>query len=408
MLWEAYKAVKSNKGAAGVDGQNIEEFDKNIGKNLYKIWNRMSSGTYFPKAVREVLIPKGDGKYRPLGIPTITDRIAQMAVVIRMNREIDKIFHENSYGYRPNKSAIQAVGITRKRCWRYKWVIDLDIKGFFDNIDHELLMKAVRKHIEEKWILIYIERWLKSPVQKSDGILQSREKGTPQGGVVSPILANLFLHYAFDMWIVRNYPNFRFIRYADDCIVHCTTLEEAKILKDLIAKRLRSCKLVLHPGKTKIVCCIPDRRKQENVENKFDFLGYTFRTRRVKVKNKQSFISFLPAVSERSKKKLRNRLKQLKIPRKVNYKLEEIANEMNPIIRGWMNYFKHYYKSEMKETLRYVNDLLLKWIRKRSKKYITRKRRAINLLKIIARQNPNMIEHWKLGIIKCAWAIRAV
>ena len=261
-VWEAYKRVKANKGAAGVDEESITDFEKRLKKNLYKIWNRMTSGSYFPPPVRMVKIPKANGGERKLGIPTVSDRIAQMVVKRRMEPEVDPLFHSDSYGYRPWKSALEAVGQARQRCWRRDWVIDLDIKGFFDNIDHELLMRAVRKHAKEKWIGLYIERWLKVPEQDENGRLVPREKGTPQGGVVSPLLANLFLHYAFDRWITEKYPHVQFERYADDAIVHCRTESEAQELRTAIAARMEQCRLELHPQKTKIVYCKEDERRR--------------------------------------------------------------------------------------------------------------------------------------------------
>src|SRR3954471_9731900 len=205
--WEAYKQVKANRGAAGVDGQSIEDFDRDLSKKLYRVWNRMCSGSYFPPPVRRVDIPKGDtGGTRPLGIPTVADRIAQTVVKRQLEPLVEPCFHEDSYGYRPGKSALDAVGVARQRCWRYAWVLDLDIQSFFDQIDSNLLMRAVRKHTDCPWVLLYIERWLKAPVQMVDGSLVARERGTPQGGVISPILSNLFLHYTFDIWMQRNHP----------------------------------------------------------------------------------------------------------------------------------------------------------------------------------------------------------
>ena len=182
-VWEAYKRVKANKGAAGVDGQSLEEFGQDLEGNLYKLWNRLASGSYFPPPVLRVEIPKGDGRMRPLGIPTIADRIAQTVVKQYLEPELEKYFHPDSYGYRPGKSALDAVGMARKRCWQNDWVLDLDIKAFFDNLDHELMMRAVRTHTEESWVLLYIERWLKAPIALQDGTQQVPEKGTPQGGL---------------------------------------------------------------------------------------------------------------------------------------------------------------------------------------------------------------------------------
>ena len=278
-VWEAYKRVKANKGAAGVDDQSIEDFEKRLKKNLYKIWNRMSSGSYFPPPVRTVKIPKKNGGERKLGIPTVADRIAQQVVKARLEPEVEPLFHADSYGYRPGKSALDAVGQARKRCWRYDWVLDLDIKGFFDNLDQSLLLRAVKKHAKERWIVLYIERWLKAPVQEEGGQLIPRDKGTPQGGVISPLLANLFLHYALDRWLAAHYPQVPFERYADDVIAHCRTEKEVQELRKASTARLQSCGLELHPEKTKIVYCKDDSRKKTYPNEKFDFLGYTFRPR---------------------------------------------------------------------------------------------------------------------------------
>jgi RNA-directed DNA polymerase len=212
----AWKSVKANKGTHGIDEESIEDFEKNLKGNLYKIWNRMSSGTYFPPPVMAVEIPKSDGRIRMLGIPTVSDRVAQAVVKKYLEPIVEPKFHEDSYGYRPGKSALDAVGVTRKRCWRKDWVIDLDIKGFFDNLDHDLMMKAVRFHSQEKWIHLYVERWLKAAIQHKDGDPVQRDKGTPQGGIVSPLLANIFMHHAFDRWLLRHFPGVKFERFADD------------------------------------------------------------------------------------------------------------------------------------------------------------------------------------------------
>jgi RNA-directed DNA polymerase len=185
LVYEAYKAVKSNGGAAGVDGQTIEQFETDLKGNLYKIWNRMSSGSYFPPPVRAVPIPKKSGGQRILGVPTVSDRIAQMVVKQLIEPGLDQIFLPDSYGYRPGKSALDAVGVTRKRCWKHDWVLEFDIKGLFDNLPHEMLLKAVNKHIECKWAVLYIERWLTAPLEQ-EGQRIERDRGTPQGGVITP------------------------------------------------------------------------------------------------------------------------------------------------------------------------------------------------------------------------------
>ena len=298
---EAYECVKANKGSAGVDDVSIQDFGNDLKRNLYKIWNRMSSGSYFPPPVKTVEIPKADGKMRELGIPTVGDRIAQMVVKMYLEPLIEPHFHNDSYGYRPNKSGLDAVEVARRMCWKYDWILDIDIKGFFDNIDHELMMRAVKRHTQEPWILIYVQRWLEAPAEAKDGSLVKRTKGTPQGGVISPLLANLYLHYAFDEWMKRYYSGNPFERYADDIVVHCRTEEEAVKLKEDIRKRLEECKLELHPEKTKIVYCKDSNRRGNYQNEKFDFLGYTFRPRSSRNRQGKLFVNFTPAISDKAK-----------------------------------------------------------------------------------------------------------
>ena len=281
-VYEAYLEVRSKEGAGGVDGVTIEQFEKDLKSNLYKVWNRLSSGTYFPPPVRAVTIPKKNGGERILGVPTVGDRVAQTVVKQMIEPDLDKIFLADSYGYRPDKSALDAVGVTRERCWKYDWVLEFDIKGLFDNIDHSLLMRAVRKHVTCPWALLYIERWLTAPMLREDGTLIERTRGTPQGGVVSPVLANLFLHYTFDLWMARTFPHLRWCRYADDGLVHCRTEKEARAVWDALNARMTECRLELHPTKTKIVYCRDNRRKGNYENVAFDFLGYCFRPRSVK------------------------------------------------------------------------------------------------------------------------------
>ena len=230
-VWEAYKRVRANQGAAGVDGQSIAEFEVNLADNLYKLWNRMSSGSYFPPPVRRLDIPKGDGGVEAIRNTDVADRVAQTVVKRFLEPLVEPKFHRDSSGYRPGKSALEAVGVARQRSWRYAWVLDLDIKAFFDSIDRNLLMRAVRKHTSCPWVLLYIERWLEAPTRMADGSLVGRERGTPQGSVVSPLLANLFLHYAFDVWMSRNYPDIPFERFPDDGICHCRSEQQARGLR---------------------------------------------------------------------------------------------------------------------------------------------------------------------------------
>jgi RNA-directed DNA polymerase len=293
---EAYRVVKSNKGAAGIDGESIAEFERNLENNLYKIWNRMSSGSYFPPPVRAVEIPKPNGRgVRILGVPTVADRVAQTVVKLYMEPGVEKVFHRDSYGYRPGRSALDAVGVCRERCWKRDWVIDLDIRAFFDTLDHELVMRAVRRHTDLGWILLYVERWLKAPLQREDGTLETRERGSPQGSAISPLLANLFMHYAFDLWMERTYAAVLFERYCDDVVVHCRTRRQAEEVLDAIVRRLAECRLEVNLEKTRIVYCTDDNRKGSSEHERFDFLGYTFRPRQCKGAGKNRyFVGFTP------------------------------------------------------------------------------------------------------------------
>jgi len=397
-VWEAYRRVKANKGAAGVDEQSIADFERKLKDNLYKLWNRLSSGSYFPPPVRTVKIPKADGGERKLGIPTVSDRVAQMVVKLRLEPEVDHLFHVDSYAYRPEKSALDAVGQARQRCWRYDWVVDLDIKGFFDNIDHELLMRAVKKHAKDKWVVRYIERWLKAPVQEEDGTLVPREKGTPQGGVISPLLANLFLHYAFDEWMRRSYPHLPFERYADDAIVHCRTEHEAQKVRLAIAARLQKCRLELHPEKTKVVYCKDDDRRGNYPNEKFDFLGYTFRSRRSKSRHGKYFINFTPAVSDKAGKNIRAEIRSWKLHLRSDKAIEDLARMFNPIIRGWLQYYGRYYRSALYPLMRQLDRSLARWAYRKYKKLRGHLRRATHWLARISRRDAKLFAHWQMGV----------
>lgn len=398
VVWEAYKRVKVNQGAAGVDAESIADFEKDLKNNLYKIWNRMASGSYFPPPVRTVAIPKKDGGERKLGIPTVADRIAQMVVKMYLEPVLEPIFHPDSYGYRPGKSAIEALGVARRRCWRYNWVVDLDIKGYFDSIDHELLMRAVRKHTDSRWILLYVERWLKAPAQTEDGTLVNRDRGTPQGGVISPLLANLFLHYAFDEWMRRNYRNIPFERYADDAIVHCRTEREAQALKAALQKRLKHCKLELHLGKTKIVYCKDDKRRGTYPQEKFDFLGFTFRPRRSKNRWGKYFVNFSPAVSNEAAKEIRATLRNWRLHLRSDKELDDLARMINPMLRGWINYYGSYYKSALYPVFRQLDRTLVRWATRKYKKLRGHRRRAEHWLGRLARREPTLFAHWQMGV----------
>ncbi len=400
LVYEAYKAVKSNRGAAGVDEQTIEQFEADLSGNLYKIWNRMSSGTYFPPPVRAVSIPKKSGGERILGVPTVADRVAQMVVKLVIEPVLDPIFLADSYGYRPNKSALDAVGATRERCWKYDWVLEFDIKGLFDNIDHELLLRAVRKHITCKWALLYIERWLKAPMVQEDGTTIERSCGTPQGGVVSPILANLFMHHAFDVWMTRTHSDLPWCRYADDGLVHCRTEQEAEALKAELQARLAECHLEMHSTKTKVVYCRDGNRNGRYPNVKFDFLGYCFRPRRVRrFRDNSLFCGFNPAVSPSAMKTMREAIRDLNLRCQTQLSLQDIAQQLNPLLRGWIAYYGRYAPSALYPLLRYVNQTLVAWAMRKFKRFKHHKIQASQFLQRLATECVDLFVHWQIGMI---------
>jgi len=395
-VWEAYKRVKANRGAAGVDRQSLKTFDQDLGNNLYKIWNRMCSGSYFPAPVLRVEIPKDGGGVRPLGIPTISDRIAQMVVKRYLEPKLEPFFHPDSYGYRPAKSALEAVGKARRRCWKYNWVLDLDIKGFFDNIDHNLLMRAVGKHTSCKWVLLYIQRWLEAPVQLQDDSVEERRKGTPQGSVISPLLANLFLHYAFDRWMQRNCPSIPFERYADDVICHCTSQSRARWLLEKVRNRLAECNLELNLEKTAIVYCKDKQRKGDYPKVKFDFLGFTFQPRLVETRNGRLFVGFNPGMSQRAAKKMRAEIRSWGLHLRSDKSIEDLSRMFNPKLRGWVNYYGSFYRSVLYKNLRCLSVILAKWAMRKYKRFKAHQRRAGRWVGRIQRRSPRLFAHWQM------------
>ena len=400
LVYEAYKAVRANGGAAGVDGQTIEQFEDDLKGNLYKIWNRMSSGSYFPGPVKAVAIPKKNGGERVLGVPTVADRVAQMVVKQVIEPEIESIFLPDSYGYRPGKSALDAVGITRERCWKYDWVLEFDIKGLFDNIDHDLLRRALTKHVKSEWATLYIERWLTAPMQLADGTRVERTRGTPQGGVVSPVMANLFLHYAFDVWMTRTFPDLPWCRYADDGLVHCRTEAEALAVRAALQARLAECGLEMHPTKTKIVYCKDGKRKLAYSTVKFDFLGYCFRPRLViRRRDNALFCGFNPAVSVSALKAMRSAIRNLNLRRKTQVSLPDIARQINPLLRGWIDYYGRFAPSALAPLLRYVNQTLLAWAMRKFKRFKAHKIRASQFLQQLAVTRPDLFVHWRRGMV---------
>ena len=394
VVWEAYKEVRANKGAPGVDGKSLEDFEGDLKGNLYKIWNRMSSGSYFPPPVKRVEIPKGDGKTRPLGIPTVADRVAQMVAKKYLEPEVEPQFHPDSYGYRPNKSATDAVGTARERCWKYSWVVDLDIKGFFDNIDHGLMMRAVRKHTECQWVLLYAERWLKAPVMLPDGTIQERVKGTPQGGVVSPLLANIFLHHAFDVWMRENYPDIRWERYADDILVHCVSEKQAKYILRAIETRLEACKLELNKEKTRIVFCKDGNRKGGYPNESLDFLGFTFRPRIVMNKRGKTFISFAPAVSRKALKMMSRVVRSWHLGRRSDLSMKGLASLVNPVVRGWINYYGSYHPSALFPLYAQLTSQQVRWAKRKYKK-MRSYRKAKEWIERYSHRENSLFAHWR-------------
>jgi len=396
IVWEAYERVKANQGAAGVDAEPIEGFEQDLKNNLYRIWNRMSSGTYFPPPVRTVAIPKKDGGERRLGIPTVSDRVAQTVAKRYLEPLVEPSFHPDSYGYRPRKSALDAVGSARQRCWRYAWVIDLDIRGFFDNLDHELVLRAVRRYTQCSWILLYLKRWLEAPAQLEDGTLVPRTKGTPQGGVVSPLVANIFLHLGFDDWMRRVHPGVPFERYADDIVAHCGTETQAQQVLESIRHRLAQCRLEVHPGKTCIVYCKDDDRSRGYPQERFDFLGYTFRPRRSKNRWGKFFINFTPAVSSRAATKMRQEMRRWRLHLRSDKAIDDLARMWNPVLRGWIQYYGRFYRSALYPVFRHLNELLVRWAMRKYKRFRGHRRRTEHWLGGVARREPRLFAHWQL------------
>lgn len=396
LVFQAYQDVKAKGGSAGIDKESIVDFERDLKDNLYRLWNRLSSGSYFPPPVKGVPIPKKSGGKRLLGVPTVSDRIAQTVVKMMLEPILDPLFDEDSYGYRPGKSAHDAISVTRTRCWKYDWVVEFDIKGLFDNIDHVLLIKALKYHCDCKWILLYTERWLKAPLQKMDGSIIERSRGTPQGGVISPILANLFLHYAFDAWVRREMPDILFCRYADDGLLHCQSKRQAEYVLKRIAKRFRDCGLEIHPDKSGIIYCKDKNRRSEFNRISFDFLGYTFRPRRCVSKQGQVHPNFLPAISQTSRKSIIRQMRSWHIQIMNDKSLLDISRMFNVVLRGWHEYYSRFYPSAMNSIWRHFDRYLMQWVRRKYKRFANHKRRAMRYVEALASINPRLFIHWQL------------
>jgi RNA-directed DNA polymerase len=402
LVWEAYQQVKAHGGAAGIDQESIARFESRLGDNLYRLWNRLCSGSYFPPPVKGVPIPKKAGGVRLLGVPTVADRVAQTVVKRLLEPQLEPLFHPNSYGYRPGRSALDAVALVRRRSWEYDWVIEFDIKGLFDNIDHELLLRALRKHCEVPWVLLYVERWLKAPMAMEDGRLLERSRGTPQGGVVSPLLANLFLHYAFDRWVAEHLRSVRFCRYADDGVVHCKSLAQAQFALRRITERFRQCGLEVHPEKTRIVYCKDINRGEMYPTIVFTFLGYTFQPRKAVDKYDRVYVNFAPAVSRDALRAMRQTIRRWRIQLKCDKDLDDLSRMFNPILRGWMNYYGRFYASAMASVWKHLNGFLVRWLRRKYQHLARHKTRASRALGRLARTSPKAFIHWELGFLPAA------
>jgi group II intron reverse transcriptase/maturase len=400
MVKAAYRKVKANQGSAGVDKESLEEYQADLLNNLYKLWNRLSSGSYFPKPVREVSIPKANGSNRTLGIPTVSDRIAQQVIKAYLEPRLEAEFHRNSYGYRPLKSAHQAVEAVRSNVVEYAWVIDMDIKSFFDEVNHELLMKALACHVEEKWVMMYIKRWLEIPSQSKDGTLKLKEgKGTPQGGVISPLLSNLYLHYVLDKWLEKHYPEVAFVRYADDVVVHCNDENQAQQLLVAIRQRLQECKLRLNEEKTKLVYCKDYRRKEKKeYKKKFDFLGFTFKPQSAGYKSRSLFLRYDCVISQASETRIVTKWKKENFYRQTTLTIQEIATRINPQMRGLIRYYGKYKMWTLQKLIGHFHFRLAKWVLNKYKGLKGSYKKAYDWIREIKVSYPTMFYHWTIFI----------
>jgi len=393
-VYDAWKRVKAKRGGAGIDRESLEEFEANLSGNLYKVWNRLASGSYFPPPVREVGIPKHDGGVRKLGVPTVGDRVAQTVVKQYLEPYLEPHFEPDSYGYRPGRSAHDAVRVTRQRCWEYDWVVEFDVKGAFDNLGHDLLMRLLRRHTDCRWVLLYVERWLQAPSVSDDGEVTERVRGTPQGGVVSPLLMNLFMHYAFDRWMRREVGTCPYARYADDGVVHCRTERQARWVRNRLAERFAACGLELHPTKTRIVYCKDSNRRENYPQIQFTFLGFTFRPRRAQSRAGQLFTSFLPGASDAALKRMRQVIRSWHLPRQTQRTVGQLSAAYKPILAGWWQYYGAFYPTVVQRVFWHFDLTLKYWACRKYKRLYRRPRRGRLWLDGVACRQPGLFVHW--------------
>jgi len=409
LIWKAYLKVKDNKGAAGVDGQSLGEFEQDLRNNLFKLWNRMSSGSYFPAPVKAVPIPKSGGGVRVLGVPTIADRIAQTAATMMLEPDVDPVFRDDSYGYRPGKSAVDAVEVCKQRCWRHPWVVDLDIQGFFDNVPHTEIVAAVEKHTHLPWVVLYVKRWLVAPIQHPDGRRVVPGKGTPQGSAISPLLSNLFLHYALDSWLARNFPVVRFERYCDDVVLHCYSQRQARFIRHVVEERLLEFGLHCHPEKTRIVYCKQHGRDEKYPVTSFTFLGFDFRRAPVRRRDGVLMCGFVPLVGKAALTSMARVIRQWKLGRRTSLSFQGLAAMVNPIVSGWINYYGRFYKSKLMNFLEQrINPFLVKWAMRKYKRLRRAKGKTRRKLAEIASAFPGMFAHWRHGAMPTGSTVGAV
>ena len=354
----------------------------------------MSSGSYFPPPVKAVEIPKAHGVgTRILGVPTVADRVAQTVAAVELERRVEPVFHPDSFGYRPGRSALDAVRSCRARCWEFDWVVEIDIRRFFDTVPWDLIVKAVQTHCDLAWVVLYVKRWLAAPLALPDGSLVDRDRGTPQGSAISPVLANLFMHYAFDTWLAREFPAVVFERYADDAVLHCRTEHQAGMLLAAMRERLTQVGLELHPDKTRIVYCKDDKRRGMYDHTEFTFLGFTFRARGVRLKNGRMFLGFNPAVSKDSLKKMGSQVRTWRLHQRTRSSEHDLARLVNPVVRGWMHYYGAFYRSALYPLLARINAYLMRWSRKKYKPLRGRKKAQAQWEQAV-KLRPRFFSHW--------------